>query len=285
MGNVEADFYSDWVNKLRKELGFLGYQVLSNSDKEIVYTFLSIQERLLEPRPRQVHRSKEFKCPIELQCDLYIVESAMRQGNDLTPYLSKFIRRADYDDPLLKHWGIHYLNLSTNKNSDQFEERTGTLLYAMFNSKRVYLINVYSHEECSLQKMVRILHNNWPESIALYKLQDVTGLDFSVNDQDIKWLINENFNTYIKVNPNIVYAPMGGGLASLSISNDLKRQANSIKAKLKEMESYIVNNIEEIKEMATSMGISLPENPRFKIKDHGGKFYAVEAYTGLWVQL
>jgi hypothetical protein len=285
MRHVEANFYSDWVAELRQELGQLGYQVSSRPDEEVVRIYLNLQKRLVEPKPRQVHRSKEFQCPAELQNGLSVAECAMRRGDNLTPFLSKFIKRADYDDPLLNHWGIHHLHLGTNIDSDQFVERTGPLLFAMFDSECAYLINVYSHGAWAMQDMVRILHDNWPESIEPYRLNNVISLANSVSDQDVKVLRKKNVNTFVEIAPNIVYAPIGGGSASSGISVDVVRQADFIKEKLEELERAVVENIEEIAEKACEKGISLPKKPRFELKEQDGKSYAVEAATRIGVPL
>ncbi|QFU01813.1 hypothetical protein FIU83_09190 [Halomonas sp. THAF5a] len=285
MRRAEANFYSDWVAELRQELDQLGYQVSSRPEEEVVHIYLNLQKRLVEPKPRQVHRSREFQCPAELHQGLSFVECAIRRGDDLSPHLSKLIKRADYDDPLLNHWGIHHLHLGTNIDSDQFVERTGPLLFAMFGSECAYLVNVYSHGTWAMQDMVRILHDNWPESIEAYRLNNVIGLANPVSDQDVKVLRKKNVNTFVEIAPNIVYAPIGGGAASSGISIDVVRQADFIKKRLEELECAVLENIEEIAEKAREKGISLPKKPRFELKEQEGKSYAVEVNTRIGVPL
>ncbi len=285
MRNVEANFYSDWVAERRQEIGQLGYQVSSRPDEEVVHIYLNLQKRLVEPKPRQVHRSREFQCPAELQQGLSFVEAAIQRGDDLTPHLSKLIKRVDYDDPLLNHWGIHHLHLGTHIDPDQFVERTGPLLFAMFNSECAFLINVYSHGAWAMQDMVRILHDNWPAIIEPYRLNNVIGLANPVSDQDVKVLRKKNVNTLVEIAPNIVYAPIGGGAASSGISVNVVRQSDLIKDQLDKMERAVAENIEEIAKKAREKGINLPEKPRFELKEQDGRLYAVEVHTKIGVLL
>lgn len=54
-----------------------------------------------------------------------------------------------------------------------FVNRTGPVLFARFDEQNAYLINVWSHGNWTNQDMIRIIHNNWPESIEdLKRLQD-----------------------------------------------------------------------------------------------------------------
>jgi hypothetical protein len=285
MRNPEANFYLDWIEERRQELGQLGYQVSSRPNKEIVDIYLNVRKRLVEPKPRQVHRSKEFQCPADLQQGLSVIERAIRRGENITPHLSKLIKQADYDDPLLNHWGIHHLHLGTNIGADQFVERTGRLLFAMFDSKNAYLINVYSHGAWAMQDMIRILHDNWPESIKPYRLNNVVGLSRFVSDEDVKVLRKKNVNAFVEIAPNIVYAPIGGGIASSGISVDVVRQADFIKDQLEEMERAVVESVEEIAQKAAEKGVTLPDKPRFKLKERDGKSFAVEVNTGIGVSL
>lgn len=285
MRDVEVNFYLDWVSERRQELSHLGYEVSLRPDEDIVHIYLNLQKRLVEPKPRQIHRSKEFQCPAELQQGLSCIESAIRNGDDLTPYLSRLIKRADYDDPLLNHWGIHHLHLGARVDSDHFVERTGPLLFVRFDSKCAYLINIFSHGAWAMQDMIRILHENWPESIESYRLNGVIGLTRSVSDQDVKVLRRKNINTFVEIGPNIVYAPIGGGAASSGISVDVVRQADYIKDQLESMEQAVVENIEQIADKAREKGIMLPDKPRFELKEQDGRSYAVEVHTKIGVPL
>ena len=285
MRRAEANFYSDWVAELRQELRQFGHQVASRSDEEITHIYLNLQKRLIEPKPRQVWRSREFQCPDDLHQGLSLVECAIRRGDDLSPHLSRFIKQPNYNDPLLNHWGIHHLHLGTSIDADQFVRREGPLLFAMFDPESAFLINVYPHGAWEMQDMVRILHENWPETIEQYRLNDVTGLANPVSDQDIKVLRKKNINAFVEIAPNIVYAPIGGGSTSSGISIEVVRQADHIKRRLEEFERAILENIEEIAEKAREEGINLPMTPRFELKEQDGKSYAVEVDTKIGVPL
>lgn len=141
---------------------------------------------MISVRPRKVHIAKEFTCLPELQLGLDLIIEMVKQGVDLGPYLRKRIVDLDYDDDLLNDWDIYHLHLVTTLDSNGFGNRKGPVLFARFDEEHAYLINVWGHGNWTNQDMIRIIHNNWPESIEYYSLKDVTGLNQNVTERDIK---------------------------------------------------------------------------------------------------
>ena len=201
--HVQINLYDDWVAFIRNHLESLCEQfrisnknVLSLSEEDMIHTHFAVAKYLIDRRPQNVLKSREFSCPSEFEDGLSGIETKIREEGDLTPHLSRnFIAilekgiqyhlsknagnaRKSKLDRLYIHWGIHHLHLGRHLEPDGFMERTGPLLFCRFDNENAYFINVFPHSSTSWtdQDMIRILHDNWPESIEIYRLRGVVGL-------------------------------------------------------------------------------------------------------------
>lgn len=285
MSNIEIDLYRDWVAHLRNELSGFGYSLDSYEDEEVVHTFLNLLKRLVSPVPRRVLKSREFQCPEDLRQGLSDVERIITQGQALTPYLSRLIRRPDYDDPLLNHWGIHHIHLGTVMESDGFIKRTGPVLFCRFDEANAYLISVLPHGSWAKQEMVGVLHRNWSDSIKQFRLNGVNGLARPVSDQDVQTLRKRSVNSMVEIEEGVVYVPMGGGFATSGISVDVVRHADYCRGRLSSMQQSVIDNIAEIAKDAKNKGVAFPEKPQFGLEVKDDELYAVEINSMLAVRL
>lgn len=186
MEHIRINLYQDWVSLLRSELNKSGYQDKPYGDKEVSQIYLNRQKRLISQKPREVLKSVTFQCPDKVKEGLNMVENAISKGQDLTPHLSENIRSPKYNDYLLNDWGIHHLHLGTTMRPNGFIKREGPLLFCRFDENTAYLISIQPHGSWTEQDMIRVLHKNWPESIAHFRLNDTAESTRSISDQDIK---------------------------------------------------------------------------------------------------
>nr|VFJ45621.1 MAG: hypothetical protein BECKFM1743A_GA0114220_1002710 [Candidatus Kentron sp. FM]VFJ49463.1 MAG: hypothetical protein BECKFM1743C_GA0114222_1007110 [Candidatus Kentron sp. FM]VFK13537.1 MAG: hypothetical protein BECKFM1743B_GA0114221_102844 [Candidatus Kentron sp. FM] len=287
MRHIEIDLYRDWVAHLRNQLTEFGCEIGAISDDEkVIHTFLNLQKRLISRIPREILKSKEFSCPQNLQQGLSNVEGIIRQGGYLTPYLSRSIKKPDYNDPLLNHWGIHHIHLGSGIEPDGFIKRTTRMLFCRFDNKKAYFINVLPHKDSwTRQGMIRVLHENWPESIRNFRMNGVFGLEHPITDDDVKILRNKNINVPIEVKPGIVYGLMGGCVSASGISADVVTQADYCIEQLEAMQRYIIDRIEEIAASAKKKGVDLPNNSQFRAAFQDEEVFAVEINCNLAVPL
>ncbi len=285
---ITVDLYADWIEDLRSELLGFGYAPSAlASDEKVPQIFFNLQKRLIPVLPRQVLKAAEFTCPPELQTGLSMIEQKISRGADLLPHLSTKLRKPNYSDPLLNHWGIHHLHLGSAMQASGFVDRTGPLLFARFDHQNAYLLSVLPHGAWSRQDFVRVLHKNWPESIRPYRLNGVVSLAVQYSDEDVAKLRSVQVNTMVEVEPGVVYAPMGGGVtASTSgVAVEVVMQIDRYRKLLRDRQKLLEAQFEVVQAAATQQGITLPENPTFKLAFTDDHVCVIEQSTKLVVSL
>lgn len=281
---INMDFYKDWIGFLRKSLIEVGYSPSKNQE-DVSIQYFNLLRRMIPVRPRKVHIAKEFTCPPELQLVLDLIIEKVKQGVDLGPYLSKRIVDLDYDDDLLNDWDIYHLHLGTNLDSNGFVNRTGPVLFARFDEQNAYLINVWSHGNWTNQDMIRIIHNNWPESIEDYRLKEVTRLNQSVTDRDIQIARKAHSMLLIELEPGIVYAPPGMGLTSAGTGIEVVRVSDYYADLMRTYEDVIRDNIAELIEMVKAEGGNPGDKLSFVLKIEVRKIFVYEMNYGFTIEL
>ena len=282
--SVEIDLFHNFATFLRGELTRLGYNVTSIvDDHEMVRIYFDVSRRLVSSEPRQILKSNNFSCPPEHWNALAKIERIIESGNIVIPYLSKKIKDVNFDDHLLNDWGIHHLHLGEKLEPNGFIKRTGPLLYCRFEKEFAYFIDVLSHDDFTSQKLIKKLHENWPDLLHQYRVKGLQGDQFT--DEQIKILREKNINYCIEVGDGISYHPPGGGYTTAGSSVFARMQANYHVRWFRNSQQSIIENIEEIAAEALEKSIALPNPARFKFEVLEGKFYAVEQVSKIAVPL
>ena len=282
---MEIDLYKDWVEYLKTELLAFGYdtsKLLTSED--VVHTFLNLIKRLVKPIPRTILKARTFNCPPELMTGLSLLEQKIISGQDVSPHLSKLLKTPSYNDPLLNDWGIHHIHLGENIESDGFIGRTGPVLFARFDNAHAYLIDVLPHGSWTLQRLVKDLHENWPDSIKHFRLNGVVGLSRTVSDSDLVTLRKNNINSMVDVG-NAIYAPIGGGYSSSGLSTAVVIQSDRYRSRISQMQETIILNIKSIADEATESGAKFPSIPKFELQIDNGMMYAIETNSMVRLKL
>ncbi|HBL12133.1 MAG TPA: hypothetical protein DD379_12130, partial [Cyanobacteria bacterium UBA11162] len=195
---------------------------------------------------------------------------------DLRPHLSKRIGNLDYNDLLLNDWGIYHLHLGTTLDASGFITRTGPVLFARFDHKRAFLINVMKHDNWSRQEFIRILHENWPDSIESFRPYGIQKLKYVPSDTDIKDCRKAGIQTAVQLEEGIVYLPIGGGYAVSGISVDVRIQSNCWIKTIKNWEKYVRDNYLLMVEQAMPNGITFGSKLKFRLIIDDPQVYVLE---------
>lgn len=273
------NFRRDVASSLKRQLEGLGYEIGSmQEDRATVIAYLGACRRRVPVRPRRVLRARTFDCPPEYREGLADVHEAVRIGRDLTPYLSKGVKNLGRPDRMLDHWGIHHLHLGRHR-SDDFVERTEQLLYCRFDYENVYFICVAGHGDWSSQHMIKILHENWPDSIKQYRLRDVLGVEVSVTDEDVAALWRGNISPLIEVSKGVVYYSPGGGVLTNGDNLADARTADKMLESADRLQKDVVDNFDEIRLGALEMGLTLTSPTTLRLVRQQGYWFIEDAVS------
>jgi hypothetical protein len=209
-----------------------------NLDKLCLF-YLNLKRRLIEAKPRKIYRSKEFRCPKGLETNLNDLKVRISNGEDLTPFLSRQIKKIKFPDAILNEWGIYHLHLGGFKAPDEFSGGLNNILFAMFDDKNAYLIQILTHKDWTNKQLICIVHNNWPELIKKFKTNLASSEKISDNDRK-KWRYG-GINTPIVMDDGTTYICPGGGMVITQYSIFDKNYCNHIIKNLKQVENEILN--------------------------------------------
>lgn len=280
----EMDFYNDWISHLRNILEKSGY-VPAKDNQEVSFQYFNLLRRNVSPIPRKILIAKEFKCPDSVQKGLEIVKEKIEKGIELRPHLSRKLSDLDYDDDLLNDWDIYHLHLGTTMDKDGFITRTGPVLFVRFDTHHAYLIDVMEHGNWANQKLIRIIHQNWPESIERFRMHEATGLNNSVTDKDIKAYRSSHSYSLVEPEPGVVYAPPGMGLTSSGIGVEVVRASDRYAMLMKDYESVIKENIGDIETRFIDEGRKLGKKLSFALKIKESNVSAYEKNHNIYIDL
>ncbi len=215
MVRLKADFEADWIGTLRDHMivqGWYAAEVQSLDDRDISIHYFESLRRRLAMRPRVLKAAKDFSCPADMRVGWTLLQPKVRTGGDLNPHLS--LRHASLlnRDGLFAEWGIHHFHLGTAPypKNPAYIGRTPSLVYALVDDETFYAINVYGHQDFEEGDVLETLHQNWPERIARYRVNGVTGGGWTKFQR--RTLRNGNCNVAVTVADGTVYMPISGGV-------------------------------------------------------------------------
>jgi hypothetical protein len=294
---VKMDFIGEYAGNLRAQLQARGYAVSVELDPErICRLYLNFLWRRVPPVLRKIFVASEFSCPQDLQAGLDLVRGKIESGQDLSPHLSSRLKTLAYHDMLLNDWDIHHLHLGTTLKQNGYVERTKFVLFGRFLLDAAYLIAVLPHgpdvpspDPWARQELVRILHRNWPETIAMYRQGGIVGLAEPITDEQIAEARNIKvrgrktrvaMSYFIEVEPGVVYAPIGGGSASSQMSCDVVMECDRIFDALQEYEDLVRQSVPGIVAVAKAQGLAVGDELSFKLRRwSGNSVVAIEEST------
>lgn len=241
---VEMNLWNDYIALLRNDLNNSGFSTAAMSDEEVFIGFFNWQKRKVRVAKRGIHKSKQFVCPAEFRGVLGRISKRIAAGKDVTPYLSKDIRKLGCQDMMLNDWGIHHLHLGDKIDKRGFIARTDALLFVKFTAHAAYFVNIYQHGDWNSQDIVQVIHSNWPKLIVRHRIH-VDGLSHIASNEDIKALRKAHINTLLQLKDGTVYAPIGGGYASDGTSNDIALGLVQTRRRLRTAENEIRKDINQ----------------------------------------
>lgn len=283
---IDMDLCADYSELVKNWMKCQGIQ--SDKDGEdLWYDFFNLQKKSVRPQKRTVHYSKEFVCPSEVKLGLKLLVHKFENGDDVSLHLSKDASSQSKFDGLLYDWGIYHFHLGETINNQTGRiKRTGPVLFAKIDNENVYCINIYSHgknvqQPWTKQNLLKIIHNNWPQTIAKWKLPD--GIELypenitPPTDSQYASLRKSGISTAIYVYKGIAYFSPGGGYTSTGHSQEIVRYCHKVHNTLKLNELYVRDNITSLViKIEEIIGKPIGHRLHFKLMEIDNVFYVVE---------
>ena len=250
-----------------------GYDIASIKcdDEAAIRSYARFDRRIIEPRPRRILKASNFDSSNH-EVGIAKLEAAIRNGDSLTPYMSKTITDTGYRDSLLDHWGIFHFHLGTElEDGGSFVRRTRDVLLCRVDDSHAYFIKVVPHVPAPWyeKELIEIIHENWPESIKHALATGVTGLSPTLNDQEVAELRRKsNIVLLLEMSDGTVYVPPGVGNTLVTVATDGSsvndtRFADWLHRLTKLIEERIRDDYPRIHENARKLGYQFSEPVSF----------------------
>lgn len=230
---VEADFLRDLRDLCVGTLTESGYVVPDGTNThEACVLYQNVRRRLIQPGHRRVVRSRELVArdlPAAEREGVERLAGVAAEGGDLSPFLSRKLVKSRFNDWLLNDWGIHHLHLGTlDGGKNGFSVGTESLLFVVVRKDALYLLDVLDHKSFSDARLVEIVHTNWPDLIAQFRVPWAKGVETAVTDEERARLRAVGIQPPLQLADGTVYGPMGGGYATSGLSIQVLRQADNM---------------------------------------------------------
>jgi hypothetical protein len=226
---LEMDFERDLTGFFRRELRTLGFSIGSTVPTEgVCHQYFNVMRRRIVQQPRTVLVSREFQ-EMRHAAGVQLVRSKAEKGDDLTPHQSGWIsdpvkRDALYNDGLLNDWDVHHFHLGTTLKKPGVMVRTGPLLFARVTDSEFYMIDVLPHGSWSRQRIVELIHGNWPDSISRYRIPDTIRPATLSTDSERAQLRSSGISTFSAAADGTIYGSIGGGFTSVGTNAQIVRK-------------------------------------------------------------
>jgi hypothetical protein len=251
---VRADFVRDVGEQLAARLRVLGVSVPgATPPADVAAQYYDYGRRQIPARPRKVILSREMQAkalPRQEEAGVHAVMEDAAAGRELWPYLRKPWRDLSSHDLLFNDWGVHHMHLGGRTLlPGGFVKRSGPLLFVWAAPSELYLLDVLNHGDWGDQRIVQILHDNWPALIEHAKARGVRSCTL-YSDASRKTLSRNrkgcNFNLPVSTSDGTVYVAINGGFVGSGLGLDSRRWSDYILNFAVELQRQCVADREKI---------------------------------------
>lgn len=240
---------ASWIPQLRTLLvaqGWSAAEIGAIADDDVPAHYFDAARRRIAEVPRIIVLADTFSCPPQSQAGWDALQEKIRSGQDLNPHRS--LRHASLSNPdgLLAEWGTHHFHVGVGRHPSTpgFSERSGPLLFGLVASDTFYAIGIYGHGTRSFadSDILEIIHRNWPDLIARYRVNGVTGE--ALTPEQRTNLRRANANVASVVADGTVYMPTTGGVMASGMNAEAVRAADSWYYRLRALQDAVQAKLE-----------------------------------------
>lgn len=190
--------FSCWFNVIRegKMYLFTGWNdylasilKLDRSDKDYRmahWLFWEYLFRTVPAQPRKVVLPSNFTLPAETVAGFDFFKSHSELGKDLTPFMSKGVKRSHNIDLLHSQWGVRHFHLGT-KMEGEFVSRTGPLLFTVVRDENIYVLGLWKHGDWVKKEILNVITDNWPFLIEKNKITEIEVMNLDDSPESLKY--------------------------------------------------------------------------------------------------
>ncbi len=279
--DIVCDFMEDWRGIVLRELQQIDPAINVNMDtSELCFQFVNWRWRKISQVPRAITISREFQCPADRVAGLDLVKDKIIHGNNLTPHLSTRLTNLEFDDGLLNDWGIYHLHLGTvpYAKNPAFIDRTDDVLMARFDEKMAYLIDIAHHGDWARLRLLEIVHRNWPESLAPYRM-NVQRLEGTISDADRAALRRGGVMALTEVD-DAVYMPPGGGITTSGLGVNVVETCDRIVYSLRGYEAQMKTQATNVAQVFQRHGATIGDTLKLEMQTDFDTVFVVDKGSG-----
>ncbi|MDH6352161.1 MULTISPECIES: hypothetical protein [unclassified Brevibacillus] len=279
--NIEMDLVSDWKSIMSQRILDKGLQFSSGlrEDAKIIKYFTFLRKLGGKTQGRQVYKSKEFSCPTVHLAGLNQLIETLKNGKDISPYLSKKVENISKIDGMFNDWGVLHLHLGDRlEKTGRYIERTGPLLFLYLMPESAFLINIYQHKEWTHKSILQTVYDNWPELIESYIIPDSTGVTHALTESQHLDAREAGSLVLMELTKSSgeKFAIMPPGLGITSSGDPIQdvRYFDTIINKLRTLEDFFRENLQE--ELVVELLGAMPNPVKLKLINQSGNNWIFE---------
>lgn len=240
--DVVMDIHTDFAAACAAELQAAGYSPPMGPAAEIIRAYANVQHRRVPQRPRKVHKAA-YSVPAHLGAGEQALLGKAEAGDDLRPYQSTRLEKAEFDDGMLNDFGIQHFHLGTVPHPAKpgFMGRTEPVLFALVKDDDFYSLGCYAHGAWSQTALLDLIHATWPNVIAssspnIMSGMPILGLRRNFTDAEVETLRKAGVNALTQRPDGTVHAGPGGGVTTSAKSGKVALEVAEIKGRCSQVE-------------------------------------------------
>lgn len=211
----EFTSYNDWENNEKKKFPDFDQKTAEEKqslyNKNLIFEYSNLQERLIQPIPRTIKYSSKFIRKPEYEQGLQLIERKIRNGEDLTAHLSRTILKANSADGLLFDFGISHLHLGIkpDKKYPLLIQGGKDILFVIFHDDTAFFICIGNHRMWVKEELLEIVQKEFPIAIEKWEI-NVTSLNNHATEEQRLLFRGKGINTPVEINGHYYMTPGGG---------------------------------------------------------------------------
>jgi hypothetical protein len=185
--------------------------------KDAFLDWLHYRARKIPQRPREVVLSSEVQAYRAAYPAITRIELALRNGEDVTPWLSTRIVRSAGNpraDMMFNDWQVMHFHLGDLLTPNGMVARTANLLFAHISADRAVFLDVQPHGAWSMINLLRILLRTWPAAMERFEYRGIVDMDRQRTDEEIFGLRSNGIAVTISLDGRFFMAPGMGVMTS-----------------------------------------------------------------------